>query len=98
VDFSSPGSALVTDSLAGSMMLWDEGRRESEFFLVERRSPSSPTRQYDDAVGGDGVCIWRVTHAADVWGSRRREFKSRQPDQRSGLSGWVCPSMTRPDS
>jgi M6 family metalloprotease-like protein len=66
MDFSSPGSALVTDSLAGSLVLWDESRRESEFFLVERRSPSSPARQYDDAVAGDGVCIWRVTRSSGL--------------------------------
>jgi M6 family metalloprotease-like protein len=65
-NLTMPGSAQVTDDPAGSVVLWDDGRRESQFFILERRTPSSPNRRYDDAVPGDGVCIWRVTRSSGL--------------------------------
>jgi M6 family metalloprotease-like protein len=86
---SIPGSAEISDSPASGLVLWDDARRETEFFLLERRTPTSSARQYDGGVAGDGVCIWRVTR------SSRLAAHLGAPDLAVGGSGvWPAGSQT----
>ena len=57
---SSPGSAVVRGNADGALLLWDDSRQASEYFLIERRGPTASGRRYDANVAGDGVLIWRV--------------------------------------
>lgn len=58
--FSDPSSTAVREAADGAIVLWDEARGASEYFLVERRRPNAPGQRYDSGVPGDGVLIWRV--------------------------------------
>jgi hypothetical protein len=56
-------SEVVRDDVAdGAILLWDEVRRDSEYFIIERRSPAG-SRWYDANFPGDGILIWRVQKA-----------------------------------
>lgn len=57
---SSSANTAVTTAADGAILLWDEARQATEYFIVERRRPDAPARQYDASVPGDGVLIWRV--------------------------------------
>ncbi|GAB3399402.1 tachylectin-related carbohydrate-binding protein [Flindersiella endophytica] len=57
---SASGSAPVTTGVDGAILLWDETRQATEYFIIERRSPNSPRLQYDAGFPDDGVLIWRV--------------------------------------
>lgn len=59
-DLSSIGSAVVHQGVDGAIVLWHDSKRESEYFLIERRRPDSPAWRYDGGVAGDGVLVWRV--------------------------------------
>lgn len=54
------GSEIVSAQSDGSIILWDNAKRESEYFLVERRGPQLASRMYDSGVAGDGLLIWRI--------------------------------------
>jgi M6 family metalloprotease-like protein len=57
----SPGdTAVVHEGSDGAILLWDQTRQANEYFLIERRSPNSPSRRYDANFPGEGVLIWRV--------------------------------------
>ena len=58
---ASPGFADLDEGETGAVILYDESRGGSEYFILERRTPSG-SRRYDVGVAGDGVCIWRVHH------------------------------------
>ncbi len=57
---SPPGTDAVHEGPGGAIILWDQSRGASEYFIVERRRPNSPGLRYDSGVAGDGVLIWRV--------------------------------------
>jgi M6 family metalloprotease-like protein len=57
------GTAVVHEGADGAILLWDQTRQANEYFLIERRSPNSPSRKYDANFPGDGVLIWRVQQA-----------------------------------
>ncbi|MDQ1532094.1 MAG: hypothetical protein QOE37_2211, partial [Microbacteriaceae bacterium] len=62
---SSSDSTFVGTSSDGAILLWDETRRENEYFIVERRRPhAGPAHKYDDSFPADGVLIWRVQQGA----------------------------------
>jgi M6 family metalloprotease-like protein len=60
---TTAGSATIGHGPQGALLLWDETRRQSEYFLVEHRRRAAPGVRYDDGVAGDGACVWRVQPA-----------------------------------
>jgi M6 family metalloprotease-like protein len=52
----SPNATPVRDTADGAIVLWEEPRGASEYFIIERRQP----RSYDANVPDNGVLIWRV--------------------------------------
>jgi M6 family metalloprotease-like protein len=54
------GNAMLREGEVGSVILWDAGRREREYFLVERRGRRFANRKYEENFPGDGALIWRV--------------------------------------
>ncbi|CCK25529.1 hypothetical protein BN159_1150 [Streptomyces davaonensis JCM 4913] len=63
VQLTAHGSALVLEISAerpdGAVILWHPSHGASEYFLLERRSPTGG-RKYDADFPGDGVLIWHV--------------------------------------
>src|SRR6266516_4154059 len=53
---SSPESTIVREGADGAIVLWEEPRGASEFFMIERRRRQG----YDANFPGDGVLIWSV--------------------------------------
>jgi len=86
-DLETAGFVDLDDSVTGSAVLWRNDRGASEYFLLERRTPSS-TRLYDDGVAGDGVLIWRSTPTLTTHLSA--------PDLGAGGSGVWGPGTTTP--
>jgi len=67
VELDGDGSTQVGEirprSLSGAVILWHPDRREREYFIVERRTPTSQFNVYDSGVAGDGLLIWRIIKA-----------------------------------
>lgn len=55
----SQSQQVRDDRADGAILLWDEVRRDSEYFIIERRR-SAGIRKYDADFPGDGVLIWRI--------------------------------------
>lgn len=91
----SPRSEDVRDDTAdGALILWDESRRDNEYFLIERRRAASPARRYDADFPGDGVLIWRVQKSTPN-GPIIQNL--RPPDLQAGVAGvWTSGQETPP--
>ena len=82
------------DTADGAFILWDEARRDSEYFLVERRRSGGPARRYDADFPGDGVCVWRVQKSTPN-GPIIQNL--RPPDLQAGVQGvWTVGQETPP--
>jgi M6 family metalloprotease-like protein len=57
---SEAGSAEIWEGPDGAILLWDDARGATEYFLVERRRPDAPGQRFDSGFVGDGAVIWRV--------------------------------------
>ena len=82
------------DTADGAIILWDETRRDSEYFLVERRRSDGPARRYDADFPGDGVCVWRVQKSTP---NGPIVQNLRPPDLLAGVQGvWQVGQETPP--
>jgi len=59
-DLSGHGETYVDTAADGAVLLWHRAREAREYFLIERRGPGLPGRDYDASFPDDGVLIWRV--------------------------------------